>query len=157
MKFKGDLLITDPCYVKCWTHPLMEKGTVCGDWTCMVYPGKISENRKHDEWRKFCSDLQKDYGRKGVSEDERRELRKKFVEFKEGWKENIIGEFCADSGRVALFDYGLLLKSTKDWFEEHDWCGTVIFGFDGDVDIRKVGGELSVIGTGNKDFFSVVC
>ena len=49
MNFKGTIVVTDPCYMKGVECP-MQRGTIYGDWSCMVYPGNINENKKHEEW-----------------------------------------------------------------------------------------------------------
>lgn len=111
--FKGDILITDPCYI-CkesnestqddWEtcdygsqfevfgiHTYMTHSTLYGDWSCTVY--------------------NKD-------------------------TEKPIGEFCADAGLVSVFLLDEVRAYNPDidnWIKEHPWCATVIKDFDGTV------------------------
>lgn len=134
MKFKGDIIITDPCYIiknntddwmKCCYGDYMEKlgiknymcrDTIYGDWSCTT----------------FNSDTKEELGR-----------------------------FCADTGLVAVFllDEVLKYKPDFDWFESRPWTTTLIKDFDGDVDFdvdysSSEYGEpsLRVVGTGNINF-----
>lgn len=107
-EFKGDIVITDPCYIikkdknndwsKCncgfnceclGIHNYMVNSTLYGDWSCTTYNKDTKE---------------------------------------------AIGEFCADSGLVSVF----LLEKVRaynsnidNWIEEHPWCVTIIKDFDG--------------------------
>ena len=58
MYFKGNLVITDPCYIKGFrANKLMERSTIYGDWSCMVYPGTMEENDSFEEWSKKYLDF----------------------------------------------------------------------------------------------------
>lgn len=54
--FKGDIVITDPCYINYWENKgiftdYLERDTIYGDWSCTVY------NKDTDEvLGKFCAD-----------------------------------------------------------------------------------------------------
>lgn len=77
-----------------------------------------------------------------------------------------LGQFCADSGSVAIFDYEEVLKQNPEfdkWINEHPRCATKIENFTGHVwmEIKKYvcdDGELDyqvhVVGKGNIDFIS---
>lgn len=113
MKFTGDIIITDPCYIirkntndwdKCNYGEYMEdlgikhylcKSTLYGDWSCTT----------------FDSDTKK-----------------------------LIGEFCADAGLVAVFLLNEVLKYNPDfdYHIERPWTTTLIKDFDGDVEIKVV-------------------
>lgn len=145
MKFKGDIIITDPCYVckdgdwvKCRYGNRMDilgienymcRNTIYGDWSCTTYNTKTNEK---------------------------------------------IGEFCADAGMVAVFLLDEVLKYNPDfdYHTERPWTTTLIKDFDGEVDFVVVHTEgeyeedseywnkgdkweddaVRVIGKGNIDF-----
>lgn len=155
MKFKGTLVITDPCYMK-RSSSLMERGTIYGDWTCMVYKGSIDDSEmveKVSEWgKKYLEFWHKVNNALG---EERKNLVDEFDSFKHIWlKENTYGEFTADAGLVGIFDWDKLDSSDMKWIVLHPWCVTVIDDFDGDVEFNVVGNSVHIIGTGNKPFFS---
>ena len=128
MKFKGDIIITDPCYIikeinsedwdKCDFGDNMEvlginhyisESTIYGDWSCTT----------------FDMDSKKP-----------------------------LGEFCADSGMVGVFSLEEVLKYNPD-FDYHisrPWTTTLIKGFDGTVTIKKEKDEVYVKGLGNINF-----
>lgn len=152
MKFKGTIIITDPCYIlkdssndwrKCNCGENMEalglshyicEDTIYGDWSCTAY--KIEGNPY-----KVIEDLVKDS--------------------KTGCKVNCsrLGNFCADAGMVAVFDLDEVRKynpSIDEWIASHDWCVTTISNFDGDVEyyIDKEG-YAHIAGIGNINFFTI--
>lgn len=111
MKFKGDIIITDPCYIckdddweKSGYGDNMEalgiknyicRDTIYGDWSCTTYNSNTNEE---------------------------------------------IGEFCADSGMVAVFLLDEVLKYNPDfdYHTEIPWTTTLIKGFDGEVNFEVV-------------------
>jgi hypothetical protein len=143
MKFKGHIIITDPCYIirddsdedwgKCEYGSKMEKlgittyltrGTGYGDWSCTT--------------------LEKGTGKP-------------------------IGNFCADAGLVSIFLLDEVLKYNPDFnnHTERKFTTTLIEDFDGDIIITHRdfaytdeddeivhGREVSVIGNGTIDFFT---
>lgn len=134
MKFKGDIIITDPCYIikdnsndweKCNFGEDMEelgiknylcRDTIYGDWSCTTFNSDTHEK---------------------------------------------IGEFCADAGMVAVFllDEVLEYNPDFDWCETRPWTTTLIKDFDGEVDFdvdytpNEYGeSSLRVVGRGNINF-----
>lgn len=125
MKFVGDIIITDPCYIckdndweKCGYEEDMERlgiknyicrNTICGDWSCTTYNSDTNEE---------------------------------------------IGEFCADAGKVAVFllDEVLAYNPEFDYHTERPWTTTLIKDYDGDVDFQVEDGEVRVVGKGNINF-----
>lgn len=130
MKFKGDIIITDPCYIfrdKDWdtycenfnpefitelgfTKYLWES-TIYGDWSCTTFD------------------------RQGT----------------------IIGEFCADAGLVGVFLLKEVLKYNPKYDDHIDnlFCVTHIKKFDGDIKyIINKKGDAQIIGKGNIDFYT---
>lgn len=143
MKFVGDIIITDPCYIIRAKHhgttPITDddwetcedgsrmkalgiktyltRRTECGDWSCSTYNTDTKEK---------------------------------------------LGDFCADAGLVSVFLLEEVLKYNPD-FDYHinnKHTTTWIKDFNGDVEIvydkfRKNGDkEVRVIGKGNINFFS---
>lgn len=148
MKFKGDIVITDPCYIieddndsdweKCMHGERMEnlgikhylcRDTICGNW--------------------FCTTYNSDTGK-------------------------VLGKFCADTGMVAVFLLDEVLAynpNFKSW-EECPLTTTLIKDFDGDIEMKVVcrkgvyrndgiwykkgdkweADSLSVVGVGNVNF-----
>ena len=140
MKFKGDIIITDPCYIIRAEHngtkPItlddwkacdygdnMEvlgiknyiyRGTIYGDWSCTTFNSDTNEE---------------------------------------------IGEFCADAGLVAVFLLDEVLKYNPD-FDYHinrPWTTTLIKDFDGEVNFEVIYDEygepeVQVVGKGNINF-----
>ena len=126
MKFKGDIIITDPCYIickdddwrKCGYGENMEalgiknyicRDTIYGDWSCTTY--------------------------NSITDEE-------------------IGQFCADAGMVAVFllDEVLEYNPDFDFHTERPWTTTLIKDFDGEVDFVIEEDEVRVVGKGNIDF-----
>ena len=134
MRFDGDIIITDPCYiinndnaVKRDDWELCEYGedmsvigikncvtsdTGCGDWSCTVF--EENSNKK-------------------------------------------LGEFCADAGMVGVFLLDDVLKYNPkfDYHTEKPWTTTLIKDFHGEVDIiTNENFEVEVVGVGNINFKS---
>lgn len=161
MKFKGTIIITDPCYVMRAEHhgsiPITEddwdtcdcgrnmealgikhyitESTIYGDWGCSTY--QIQENPKEivDKLATVSTD--------------------KCVEMK---IIKDLGSFCADAGLVSVFYLDEVLKYNPDfskWAKERPWCVTTIPYFDGEVEYYvDVNSEAHIIGTGNINFFT---
>lgn len=154
MKVTGSIVITDPCYMHNYFGScLMKRSTIYGDWSCMVYPGKLGETNLPDQWYAKYFKFFKEYNSE-QDLDKKESMRNKFKAFREEWKKNILGEFCADSGQVAVFEYDKLNDDNKEWIKSHPWCATVIEDFDGDVDFVVNDKSVHVVGIGNKNFFS---
>lgn len=134
MKFKGTLIITDPCYIDssnnkwdesgygedlsvygCKTY--ISKSTLYGDWSCTTFKGS-----------------------------------KKDVLLNHSY-----GKFCADSGMVCVILAEELNNkdSFLEWAKEHSWCATIIPNFDGNVEyVIDNNEDAHIVGTGNKSFYT---
>lgn len=138
MKFKGDIIITDPCYI------INEKAK--GDWEACGY----GENMEAlNIYNYICRDtITGDWSCTTFNADTNEEL----------------GNFCADSGMVAVFLLEEVLKYNPD-FDYHinrAWTTTWIKDFDGEVEfeiVRKKAeedeieeDEVQVVGKGNINF-----
>lgn len=133
MKFKGDIIITDPCYLggskDFWRQPDVNiftgnginkygftsyiwKDTIYGDWSCETINTDTNE---------------------------------------------VIGNFCADAGLVCVFLLDEVLKHNPD-FDYHinrKHTTTLIEDFDGDIDyIIDDNQEAHIIGKGNINFIT---
>lgn len=147
MEFKGDIIITDPCYIikedsrddwsRCNYGDRMNdlgitnylcRDTIYGDWICNTYNNDTKES---------------------------------------------MGEFCADAGLVSVFLLDEVLKYNPnfDYHINRPWTTTLIKDFDGEINISVVpyeyeyenddgekviekDEEVRVIGTGNINFFT---
>lgn len=129
---KGDVVITDPCYLlhgydysgcSNWMSglstmrlkPFIQSSTIYGDWSCTVYD---CTNAKDEEIGKP------------------------------------IGEFCADAGMVCICELSNLLSKNPtfdQWIKEHSWCVAVIKNFDGEVQINKYEVEYEYEGKTTKE------
>ena len=111
---EGDIVITDPCYLRGdmkvddwqeFVKDIIEDGgmqsrTFYGDWGCTAY-----------EIPSDCGDIPKNA--------------------------KVIGHFCADAGMVCVVELGKVLAKNpdfNDWIAKHDTCVTVIKGFTGKVE-----------------------
>lgn len=159
MKFKGTIIITDPCYIvkkcteledihddweKCECGRNMEalgiehyftESTLYGDWDCTTY--KIAED-PYKVINNFAEAEEKgeDYG----------------IDCSK------LGDFCADAGLVSVFLLDEVRKynpGIDEWIESHDWCVTVIPDFEGEVDYYVDANDYAhIIGIGNINFFT---
>ena len=140
MEFNGTIVITDPCYIIKAKH----HGTIPNtndDWNACNY-GKnldklgithyLSESTQFGDWT--CDVI--------TTKDK-----------------TIIGEFCADSGMVAvmLLDEILAYNPEFDYHIKAPWSTTVIKDFKGHVFIEpQENSGVTVVGRGNLDFESII-
>lgn len=151
MKFKGDIIITDPCYIireeYHGTKPITKD-----DWEACNYgenmeilgiKNYLTEDTIYGDWS--CKTFNKDTGEP-------------------------IGEFCADAGLVSVFllDEVLAYNPDFDYHITKPWTTTLIKDFDGDIEIKIInveykdeetnekttGQEVRVIGEGNINFYT---
>lgn len=158
MKVKNvTLVITDPCYIKKSFSSVtryINESTIYGDWSCMCYKGNKNEaKKKAKEWDDFYFDFFHKYNFSGLNEEEKKKSyedyknkKKKFIDI------NCYGEFCADSGRVAVYDYSTLSEEDQKWIKEHDWCACIIPDYTGEFHYAVEGGgdnrSAHIIGDG---------
>ena len=161
MKFKGTIIITDPCYIMRAKHhgttPITKddwvacdcgrnmevlgikhyicESTIWGDWSCRTY--KVEGNPK--------------------------EIIDNIVEAEENDKDygvecSYLGDFCADVGLVSVFLLDEVRKYNPDidkWITEHPWCVTTIEDFDGEVEYYvDKNKNAHIYGIGNINFFT---
>lgn len=174
MKFKGDIIITDPCYIikkdsddwsKCgWGESMsvlgftkyISESTLYGDWSCSTWstPRKDVEAQLEELntlWRTRW-ELMEQYGEDSVQA-------KIYDDKIDDASLNIeeIGHFCADAGMVAVFLLDEVLKYNPD-FDYHinrEWTTTLIKDFDGEVNYHvDEDDNAHIIGIGNVNFFT---
>ena len=175
MNFKGDIIITDPCYIikkstpedwdKCDFGDNMEvlginhyisESTIYGDWSCTTYKVKDPEDAIENFYKSIDS-LEKIKGLYG-------KLSKKYKEELERYnsiwqnKSSQLGEFCADAGMVGVFLLDEVLKYNPefDWWLSKPWTTTLIRNFDGDVRYYLDDYDNAhIIGEGNINFVTI--
>lgn len=152
MRFDGTIIITDPCYVikentddweKCdygenfealGIHNYMTQATGCGDWSC------------------HCVKLFKDPIEIVV------ELANMTGRIDDQLVCEEIGQSCADSGLVSVFDLDELRKYNPDidkFIVNHPHTVTTIANYHGDVDFLAPNGITHVAGKGNINFLTI--
>ena len=181
MKFKGTIVITDPCYLRhdsLNSYEYWEKSgygedlsvfgcsqwisedTLYGDWSCTTYKG---DKEKLSEFFKKANEIQEPLWRDFSSDEELAEVRDAVYEKLNKLEESYgglteLGKFCADSGMVCVVYLDEVLKANptfKQWAEEHTWCVTIIEDFDGDVRyIVDDNDEAHIVGEGNINFYT---
>lgn len=181
MRFKGTIVITDPCYldngmpeipgVDWWDSvdygdnlgaagftDFISESTLYGDWSCFTYKGTKEEiSDKILEWDRYYFHFFNEYNtteNPKTKEILLEEYKAKKAEFE---KKNVLGSFCADAGMVCVVYLDEILAFNpkfKKWAEEHDWCATIIEDFDGDVEYVIDNDEAHIQGIGNINFYT---
>lgn len=174
MKFKGDIIITDPCYIikentgdweKCHYGVDIEtlglttyisESTIYGDWGCSTWSTPRKDvTAQLEELNDLCRtrhELVKEYGHDSVQE---KVYNDKIFDATLDLEN--IGTFCADAGMVAVFLLDEVLKYNPefDYHIERKWTTTLIEDFDGEVDYYVDNdGNAHIIGVGNVNFFT---
>jgi hypothetical protein len=132
MKFEGDIIITDPCYI------IPESKD--DDWDKSDYGNDFTDILGTNNY------LSKDTGVGDWSNE--------IINTDDKMK---IGKFCADAGMVAVFNLSDVLKYNPD-FNYHisrQWTTALIKDFKGEINIEFNEADTAVItGTGNINFKS---
>jgi hypothetical protein len=182
MKFKGTIIITDPCYIiraehhgtkpiskddwnECNYGRNMEKlgiktyltrSTEYGDWSCTT----VKDTPESEEaLKKLNENYSKLWNASNDKKPKRKlikSLEKEREEITANYKNFILGNFCADAGLVSVFllDEVLAYNPDFDYHINRLWTTTLINDFDGNIEITHRNGEVSVIGKGNINFFT---
>lgn len=182
MKFKGTIVITDPCYLSegmnnednldLWDaseygadlslfgcSQWISESTRCGDWSCFTYKGTGDEMLKTiEQWNGIYLDFVSRHYVDMTYEEKlilHKEYEAKYAEFT---KQHTYGQFSADAGMVCVVYLDEVLKVNphfKEWACEHPQCVTIIENFDGDI-IYEVDeeGDAHIVGKGNLDFYT---
>ena len=149
MKFKGTIIITDPCYV-------LKRGDDI-DLITSYIPNCISESTIYGDWSCITFELKEPLGEREINDITDSDV-----------KPEILGKFCADGGLVGVFLLEEVLKYNPD-FDYHitkPWTTTLIEDFDGNVvynlsmyesdDEDDIFDESAhIVGTGNVNFVTI--
>ena len=179
MKFKGTILITDPCYLDhnsgedLWfdsscgedlsvfgCSQWISESTIYGDWSCHTYKGVKSEIQEFiNHWDNLYIDFFRKYNAPDIKEDERKALLSEYKQFSKEFKDKYTyGSFCADAGMVCVVYLDEVLKvnpGIQDLIDKCPHCATVIEDFDGDIRYEvDDDGDAHIVGTGNKNFYT---
>ena len=184
MRFKGTIVITDPCYLdsdmpksstseRWWDmvqygenleatgidHYICES-TLYGDWSCNTYKGTFDEVKHVCEmWDKYYFTFFAKYNDPNTKAEEKTKLLEDYEQYAKQFNaEYTLGRFCADAGMVCVAYLEDILKfnpNFKQWDSEHSWCATIIENFDGNVEY-KIGenDDAHIVGTGNINFYT---
>lgn len=164
MKFKGTIIITDPCYIIRAKHhgttPITED-----DWEACDYGQNmealgikhcICESTLYGDWG--CTTYKVDSDPVEIIDNVAEAYAKGDYEMDFSSKISKIGDFCADAGLVAVFLLDEVRKYNPDidkWIKGHPWCVTTIEDFDGNVEYYiDENSEAPIYGTGNINFFT---
>ncbi len=171
MKFKGKLIITDPCYItkdQDWDDPYeltlssngvtaISENTGIGDGTWQAY------RTDRDPWEvtKEIQEWIDNNSAEGRTDSFYDKLESKIQSYA---KENL-GKFCADAGMSCVAELESLKAynpEAEEFINEHGWCVAELPDFDGDVYSTRVyfpgsyGYEqLVFVGVGNYNFFTI--
>lgn len=164
-KFKGDILITDPCYIikkvdKTYCPDIMNYFSYDDITKYPDYDGLCSKQME-EERLKYYKDLNKwdnehddwaksNYGFKCECLGIKNYLTNDTLYGDWGCTtynkdtNEILGEFCADAGLVSVFLLDEVRAYNPDidnWIKNHSWCATVIPNFEGTVNFIQVHSE----------------
>ena len=158
---KETLIITDPCYVQGFARPFINESTIYGDWQCMAYKTSREDALKlAKQWDDNYSDFFHEYNFSGLNKEEKEELYAEYKKRKDAWIEKYCwGEFCADSGRVAVYTLTEIKSRSPlflTWAKKHPWCVTFVPDYSGEVeyvvgdheDAHIVGANLYTVQSG---------
>ena len=183
MKFKGTIVITDPCYLDSnmnnednldlWEasnygedltvfgcSQWISENTLYGDWSCFTYKGTKEEIIEEIyKWDHYSIDFFKDYNFGVHTQEEKDQIYTEFSEKHKAFVEEFTyGQFCADAGMVCVVYLDEILKVNphfKEWADTHDWCVTIIENFDGDIEYEvDEKGAAHIVGKGNLNFYT---
>jgi len=125
MKFKGDVIITDPCYIL--TDEDYKKSNYGSNLHECGFTIYLVANTGFGDWDNF-------------------------IETENGQN---LGDFCADSGQVCVVLKSEVEKYGSKLFTYADYCYATIKDFDGDIEIDTTCSAWTVVrGVGNINFHS---
>lgn len=162
MKFKGTIVITDPCYVDENNRigNCINESTIYGDWSCFTYIGTAEQcKNKAKSWEILYLDFFQRRNSADLSKEEKLNLLSIYESSKREYlKSNCYGEFCADSGRVGVYLMNDILEHypwKREWIKQHPWRVTIIEDFDGEVEyVVDSDDSAHIVGNGNKPFWT---
>lgn len=168
MKFKGDIIITDPCYVIRRREDrdnikilgfttFISESTLYGNWSCKTL------NLKNKNPKEFIDDVCNTYQESEKIKGLYGKLSSKYKEAKEKVRSKtvnleILGDFCADSGQVGVFLLDEVLRYNPEFINHTDrpWTTTLIKNFNGDIEYYiDLEGQAHILGSGNTNFCTI--
>ena len=148
MKFKGSIIITDPCYIvkdDDWDEHV---DTICfddGNLDCIGFENNICNSTLYGDWS--CTTF-------SAHKSNPKELRTKYLN-EDCETPFIYGQFCADAGMVCVCYVTDVMKYNPEFFTKYGkWYYTLIPDFDGEIEYCVENDEAFIIGIGNKNFFT---
>lgn len=130
MKFKGDIIITDPCYIF-----------------------------RDEDWDKYCNNFNssfiKELGFTSYIWEDTIYGDWSCTTFEKGTRKKL-GTFCADAGLVGVFLLDEVLKYNPkfDYHINNPYTCTLIKNFDGDIEYDSSNDKAKIIGSGNINFYT---
>lgn len=141
------IIITDPCYI---VKKNYEKNPNPAPYTkeAISSPNYEEIRKTYYDWEKEHDDWQKcEYGDNMEALNINNYICRNTIygdwsctTYNSNTKE-VIGEFCADAGLVAVFELDEVRAYNSEidkWIEKHPWCVTVIKNFTGEVHFEVV-------------------
>jgi hypothetical protein len=184
MKFKGDIIITDPCYImkrdarengnrddwdkcNCGSHmealgikTYLTRNTEYGDWSCTTVKDTPESAELIAKLNVNYAELWNNHNSKDKDDEKEDILKIERESLEKQGEEFLLGNFCADAGLVSVFLLTEVLAYNPDfnYHIEKPWTTTLIKDFDGDIEITHRGEgesrEVSVVGKGNVNFYT---
>ena len=184
MKFKGTIIITDPCYLtngmpedidnKLWSESRygedlsvlglsqwISDSTIYGDWSCFTYKGTKDEVIEEvNKWDQYSINFFNDYCFGNYTQEEQDKMYSEFAEKRKIFIEKFTyGQFCEGSGMVCvcyLDEINKINSKFKEWVDSHPRCVTIIEDFEGEINYKVDDHEtLHIVGIGNKNFYTL--
>jgi hypothetical protein len=162
MKFKGTVIITDPCYLGIEDVeskiPGLFDSTGYGDWSCTTFVDSPETRTLLEELNNMYAEFYTAYNFSNASDEKREEMLNEYLEKRKAMEDTplILGQFCADSGEVCvvLLEDVLKLNPSFNYHTDRKWTTTTISDFDGDINIEEDEEGNSVVGIGNINFYT---
>ncbi|MGM9532816.1 hypothetical protein [Intestinibacter sp.] len=161
MKFKGTIIITDPCYIVLGNN-YSDTALTSDDWLACNY-GKnmkvlgitnyISERTIYGDW--MCETYRiKENPIDTIDSIVEANRQDNYIDL----EAELIGKFTANSGQVGVFLLDEVRKynpGIDDWIRTNPYSITTIEDFDGEVEYYVDNDEdAHICGTGNINFFT---
>lgn len=184
MKFKGTIIITDPCYIVKKAYSDKQKPVITDYMSpeylfipCNKLTGdvKIGYDKYEEDYLIWKQSIVDDWNTCQYGENMEKLGINTYITKDNKYGDwscttlndngDVLGEFCAVAGLVSVFLLDEVRKYNPDidvWIEEHNHFVTKIEDFDGDIEITyseieydgDIEIEVSVIGKGNINFFT---
>ena len=176
MKFKGKLIITDPCYItkdEDWDDPYectlssngvtaISEHTGIGDGSWNAY---LTESDPYQVVHELQEWIDKNYPGEEAPSEEKDAFYDGFDKQVAIYVKDTLGGFCADAGMSCVAELDSLVAynpEAQEFIDNHDWCVAELPEFDGEVDDLRIffpgtweHEQLVFVGKGNYNFFTL--